>query len=289
MRAGKIMLCMLAASAVPLAFAQGAGLNLPPTVEAGSAFAIQSSGSGKGTLFIVGPEQVLKMNVQLGAPISVPAGALYNAGHYLVFLSGTGANNTGSLDVVPATKPASIGFLARPSRLPVGLHDGITGAVYLFDTYRNLVTAPTPISFELSTPNGAAQTRSATTRNGAAWIAMDSSPREGAAHFVARAGNISSTRVIGQVPGDPCKLNMSAKAAGQLKVALETDPVRDCSGNAIPDGTIVTFTETYGGSESTVDVPLKQGIAKVEMPAHPGATISVASGVVLGNQIRWGK
>jgi hypothetical protein len=36
-----------------------------------------------------------------------------------------------------------------------------------------------------------------------------------------------------------------------------------------------------------VDVPLKQGIAKVEMPAHSGATISVASGVVLGNQIRW--
>jgi hypothetical protein len=27
----------------------------------------------------------------------------------------------------------------------------------------------------------------------------------------------------------------------------------------------------------------------VEMPAHPGATISAASGVVMGNEIRWGK
>jgi hypothetical protein len=36
-------------------------------------------------------------------------------------------------------------------------------------------------------------------------------------------------------------------------------------------------------------VPLKRGVAKVEMPAYPGANISVASGVVLGNQIHWGR
>jgi len=92
--------------------------------------------------------------------------------------------------------------------------------------------------------------------------------------------------VVGQVPGDPCTLQMSAKPAG-TKIQLETQPVRDCSGNPVPDGTIVTFTETYNDSKSTVDVPLKRGVAKVEMPAHRGATISVASGVVLGNQIRW--
>ena len=70
---------------------------------------------------------------------------------------------------------------------------------------------------------------------------------------------------------------------------METEPVRDCSGNAVPDGTIVTFTETYNGGESTVDVPLKQGVARADMPAYNGAKISVATGVVLGNEIRWGK
>jgi hypothetical protein len=65
--------------------------------------------------------------------------------------------------------------------------------------------------------------------------------------------------------------------------------VRDCNGNAVPDGTIVTFTEVYGDGQSTVDVPLKRGIAEVQMADHNGATISVASGVVLGNQIRWEK
>jgi hypothetical protein len=167
------------------------------------------------------------------------------------------------------------------------LRNGITGAVYVFDSYSNLVTAPTGVSFSLTSPSGTSENRTAQSKDGAAWIAMDSSPKEGAARFVAKAGDISSTRIIGQVPGDPCSLRMSAKPSGK-KIDLETEPVRDCSGNAVPDGTIVTFTETYGGGQSTVDVPLKRGVAKVEMPAYPGANISVASGVVLGNQIRWG-
>jgi len=63
--------------------------------------------------------------------------------------------------------------------------------------------------------------------------------------------------------------------------------VRDCNGNPVPDGTIITFTETYNGGQSTVDVPLKRGVARTEMPARNGAVISVASGVVMGNEIRW--
>lgn len=287
-RAYEVLLSALALSAAPLGWAQQGSLNVPSHVEAGSGFTIDAGGSGNGTLLIVGPGQAIRKDVQLGRPIAIAPGTLYNAGHYVVAVSGGGADATGSLDVTPASAPAKISFLARPSRLPVGLHDGITGAVYLFDTYRNLVTKPMPVSFELATPNGTTETRTATTRDGAAWIAMDSSAKEGAAHFTARAGDVSSTRIIGQVPGDPCGLKMSAKPAGQ-KLEIATDPVRDCSGNPVPDGTIVTFTESYNGEESTVDVPLKRGIASVEMPAYPGATISVASGVVLGNQIRWGR
>jgi hypothetical protein len=254
-------------------------------VQAGSAFSIESSGSSQATLYIVGPGQVIRRDVQLGSAISIPEGTLYNAGHYTVFLS-TAPSDVASLDVTPA-KVSDVSFLARPSRLPVGLRNGITGAVYVFDPYSNLVTAPTGVSFSLTSPSGTSENRTAQSKDGAAWIAMDSSPKEGAARFVAKAGDISSTRIIGQVPGDPCSLRMSAKPSGK-KIDLETEPVRDCSGNAVPDGTIVTFTETYSGGQSTVDVPLKRGVAKVEMPAYPGANISVASGVVLGNQIRWG-
>lgn len=271
-------------AAVPLAGAQS--VEVPATVQAGSAFTVTTSGSGAATLYIVGLGQVLKRDVQLGQPVSIAEGTLYNAGHYLAVLSPSSGDPVG-FDVLPAA-PADLTFLARPSRLPVNVKDGITGAVYIFDAYRNLVTAPVPVSFDLTTPGAPNQTRTVTTKDGEAWVAMDSSPREGAAHFVARTGGISSARIIGQVPGDPCSLRMNAKPAGN-KIELETDPVKDCSGNPVPDGTVVTFTENYKGEESTVDVPLKRGVAKVEMPAYPGANISVASGVVLGNQVHWGR
>jgi hypothetical protein len=189
---------------------------------------------------------------------------------------------------VPASQVANVSFLAKPSRLPVGLHDGISGAVYIFDAYRNLVTVPTPVSFQLSGISGVTQTRTATARDGSAWTQMDSAAKEGNAQFMARVGDIAATRIIQEVPGDPCGLRMSARPAGQ-KIELETDPLRDCSGNAVPDGTIVTFTEVYEGKQTTVDVPLKRGIAQAELPAYNGAKISAATGVVLGNEIRWGK
>jgi hypothetical protein len=263
-------------------------MSLPKTVEAGSAFSIQNSSSGKAVLYIVGPGQVLRRDVQPGSATVFPSGTLYNAGHYSVILVGPSSTDSGAFDVVPANQPAALSFLAKPSRLQVGLHNGISGAVYVFDAYQNLIAAPTPVSFELSNLSGAMQTHAVVSRDGAAWITMDSSPKEGAAKFVARTGGVSSTRVIEQVPGEPCGLRMSAHQSGQ-KLDLETDPVRDCSGNAVPDGTIVTFTETFNGSQSTADVPLKRGIARIEMPAYNGARISVASGVVMGNEIRWGK
>lgn len=277
---------VLALSAGPLALAQGDNLNLPPTVVAGSAFSIPTSGSGPGTVYIVGPEQTLRRDVELGQPVSFPAGVLYNAGEYVVVLASGSASSSGTLSVTPAPQPGSLGFLARPSRLPVGLRDGISGAAYVFDKYHNLITAPMPVSFDLSNPNSPAQTQTVTSREGVAWIRMNSASKEGEAKFVARAGDVSTTRVIDEVPGDPCGLTMSAKLDGK-RVALQTAPVRDCAGNAVPDGTIVTFTENYRGMQSTVDVPLKKGIASVEMPAWNGATISVASGVVAGNEIHW--
>ena len=240
------------------ALAQSGDLTMPKSIEAGSAFSIQSGGSGKGTLYIAGPGQFIKQDVQLGSSIEVASGSLYNSGHYSVWLSSDSSTKTGSIDVVPAQKPADITFIAKPMQ----------------------------VSFQLSNAGSAPQTRTAETHNGAAWTQMDSATREGKAQFVARVGDVSSTRIVGQVPGDPCNIKMNAKAAGN-KIQLVTDPVRDCSGNAISDGTIVTFTETYGAEQTTVDVPLKKGVASVEIPAHRGATISVASGVVLGNQIRW--
>jgi len=270
-----------------LAGAQTSGLRLPKTVQAGTPFSIQSAGSGKAVLYIVGPAQVLRRDVQLGENISLAAGDLHNAGHYTLILVGGSSTEDGAFDVT-AAQPAALSLIAKPSRLPVDLHGGISGVAYIFDTFQNLVLQPSHVSFQLAGVAGAPQTRTVLTQNGVAWTKMNSASKEGAAQFVARVGNIADTRVIQQVPGDPCSLRMNVRASG-LRLAIETEPVRDCSGNAVPDGTIVTFTEIYNGGEATVDVPLKRGVARTEMPAYEGATISVATGVVMGNEVRWGK
>lgn len=260
-------------------------LQFPKTVEAGGAFSVATSGSGNATLYIVGPSQVLRRTVELGQNIAFEHGDLPNAGHYTAFLVGYSTQAV-DFDVTPEAQPSSISFLAKPSRLPVDLHDGISGVAYVFDIFRNLIVNPLPVSFQLSGTGSPVQTQKAETRNGVAWVKMNSAPRSGAAQFDATAGSVTDKRVIEQVAGDPCNLRMSARAAGD-RIDLETDPVRDCSGNPVPDGTIISFTETYNGTESTVDAPLKRGVAKTDLPANKGAVITVAAGVVMGNEIRW--
>lgn len=268
--------------------AQKAELQLPRQIVAGSPLSVPTQGTGKAALYFVGPGQALRQDVLLGSAATVPAGVLVSAGHYVVALVSPGSTLTGELDVTPVTKAEVLGFLAKPSRLPVGMHNGISGAIYTFDAYSNLITTPSQATFELTNLSGGnVQTRTVGTRNGLAWIEMDSAAKEGRARFSAHVGSASSMRVIEQVPGDPCRILITARQNGN-KLEVQTAPVRDCTGNAIPDGTIVTFTEVYNGTLSTVDAPLKQGVAKVNMPAHPGSRISAASGVVAGNEIHWG-
>lgn len=283
----------LSLSVATSALAQSGSMTLPKTVEAGTAFTIQTTGSGKGTFYLAGLGQVIKRDIQLGQPVSIGVGEVTNAGHYIAILAAGSSPNTtvsdkGEFDVLPAAQVAAVNFLAKPSRISVGLHGGISGAVYLFDAYQNLVTKPTAVSFQLSVASSTPQARSVTTHDGAAWTTMDSAAKEGAAQFIAKAGDVSTTRVIREVPGDPCGLHMNAKPADHGRIELQTDPLKDCGGNAVPDGTIVTFTEVFNGTQTTVDVPLKRGIAQAELPAYSGARITAATGVVLGNEIRWG-
>lgn len=288
MRIGQITVALagLFLGSLPAALAQNGTLNLPAAVTAGAAFSIPTSGSGRATLYIVGPGQALRREVTLGTPVPIAAGDLYNAGRYLVILTGD-ASDTAQLEVNPVPHPATLAFLAKPSRLPVGLPNGISGAAYVLDTYHNLILTPIPVSFDLTNQSSPAQTRTVESRNGVAWTEMNSAAKEGQAKFVARAEGIEEKRVIQEVPGDPCRLTMSAHPSGN-NVLVQTEPIRDCSGNPVPDGTIVTFSETYNGAQTTADVPIKQDTARIQMPVHTGAVISVASGVVAGNEIRLG-
>jgi hypothetical protein len=255
-------------------------LNVPATVAAGSGLTIPASGSGSATLYLVGPGTAIKRTVQRGQEIQLSAEELQNAGRYVVSLDG----DSGTF-FVTAGAAQSIAFLARPSRVPAATPNVVSGTAFIFDKYQNLVLQPQPVKFELNV-NGQSVSRSETTKNGVAFTKLDSSKKEGPAQFVATSGAASVRRVVQVVASDPCSLRMTA-ARDKNGILARTDPIHDCAGNPVPDGTIVTFTSTDAKGKSTVDARIKQGVAEAELPGSGNATISVASGVVVGNEIQW--
>src|SRR5207302_647878 len=90
----------------------------------------------------------------------------------------------------------------------------------------------------------ASASRAVTTKNGIAWTRMNSGSTQGAAQFVASLPGAedeeaSVRRVVQQVAAEACNLRMRAQRT-ERAIVVETEPVKDCSGNSLPDGTIVT-------------------------------------------------
>jgi hypothetical protein len=274
--------CLLGATAC---FA--ADLRLPNKTVAGQGLVLSTSGSGNATLYISGPGTAIKREIELGEEVQLKGEELRSSGYYLIALEASDGDSNKELYVAPAAAD-KINFLARPSRVPVGQPKVIAGTAFVFDQYENLVIDPTPVTFDLSVPGAPSKVERLTSKDGVAYLQTGSGSKAGPGQFVVTVGNNSVRRVVEETASEPCNLRFKVHKEKEGLVA-ETDPVRDCSGNAVPDGTIVTFMSNEPGAErSTVDARIKKGVARAVLPAVPGATISVASGVVLGNEIRWG-
>jgi len=279
-KCGHTWVALLAVCCVSLA-AAAAQIDVPASVTAGSGLVIRTSGSGDATLYLVGPGTAIKRSIRLGQNIELGPGDLKNAGRYVVTLEGAPS----ATFFVNAGPVSSLIFLARPSRVPADTPKVISGTVFVLDKYQNLVLQPAPVKFDLNL-NGESVTRSETTRNGVAYVRMDSSRKQGAAQFLASSGEAVVRRVVQEVASNPCNIRMRAQS-GKNGILVQTDPIHDCAGNPVPDGTIVTFTLTDAKGKSTVDARIKGGIAEAQLPSSNGGTISAASGVVVGNEINW--
>jgi hypothetical protein len=259
-------------------------LSLPEEIKAGSDLSFKTSMSGNAELFITGPGSAVKRTIKPGEEVSIGGEHLRSSGRYFAVVKQGSLLATKSFFVQPA-QVSNLAFLARPSRVPVSTPDAIRGVAFVFDQYENLVVVPTPVRFELSVQGGAKFSQTVNSRDGVAWIKTSSGRNQGAAQFVASAGSASVRRVVQQTAAEPCDIRMRVQRK-ENEIVLETDPIRDCSGNAVPDGTIVTFIQSGGKGRTTVDARVKRGTARATMPHVPGSTLSVASGVVLGNEIR---
>ena len=260
-------------------------LRAPSHAAAGTGFAISTSGSGSGMFYLLGPSSAIKKKIQLGSEVQVDESEARSAGRYTAIVCDSSCSSVHFF--VAAAEPDKLSFVVHPSRVPVGAPDAISAVAFAFDKYRNLVLVPTKVDFHVTLKGAPAVARSEETKDGIAWMRLASTKKGGPADVVASLGSNSDKRIVQQVPSDACNLRIHSTRKGD-KIEVETDPVRDCSGNAVPDGTIVSFTATDAAGKSTVDAPLKKGIAKAEMPIHGEATVSVASGVAIGNEIKIG-
>jgi hypothetical protein len=267
------------------AYAQGADLRAPAKAIAGNAASIGTTGGGSATFYLIGPSSSLKRDISLGNEIPLSAKELQSAGKYIAIVCTTECHSV-EFFVAPA-KVINLTFLVHPSRAPVGQNDVVSGVALPFDEFRNLVLAPVPVDFQMTSKGGTPVSHKVNTQGGVAWFRASSGKAAGSLQVTASINDVASRRVVQQVASDPCQLRIKGQRTAK-GIAVETEPVRDCTGNPVPDGTVVTFTAKNGKETSTVDAPIKQGVARAQMTSKGPVVISAASGVVMGNELRLG-
>lgn len=263
--------------------AQAAEIHPPQQVTAGTSIMIPSSGSGDATLYLIGPDVASKKKVQAGSDISVDSDSLQRSGRYVAVLCASDGCTSSNFFVVPAAAN-KVSLLVHPSRVPVGSANGISTVAFVFDNFHNFVIKPEQVKFSILPKDAKEVSADRSSANGVAWVRVSSAKKEGPVRLAAAIGNANEVRVVQQVAADACNLRIKASRAKNAFL-IETDPVRDCSGNPVPDGTVVSFTKSDSAGKTTVDAPIKRGVAKVEMPIDGRARITVASGVVTGNEL----
>jgi hypothetical protein len=279
-----LLLCVLVL--VCGGIAQEASLRPPTDAVAGQPNSIATTGGGTATFYLAGPATELKRDVQLGQTIPVTGKEMQNAGRYVAAVCA--ATCSSAIFFVSPARPARLSFLVHPSRAPVVKNDEISGVAFPFDEFGNMIFAPLLVQFQLSSaPQQSGASHSVPTHDGVAWFRTNSGKSAGALQVTASLNSVSVRQVVEQVASDPCRLRIKGQRTSQ-GVMVETDPVRDCSGNPVPDGTVVTFTAKHGNETSTVDAPIKQDVARARILAKGPVVISAASGVVMGNEVRLG-
>jgi len=263
--------------------AQEGALRAPTGTFAGNAASIGASGNGSGTFYLIGPSVSVKRDIELGHDILLSANELQNAGRYVAIVCLSECSSIGFF--VAPSKPVTLTFLVHPSRAPVSQSGVIDGVAMPFDEFHNLVLAPANVHFEWGAKDSNPISRVVQTRDGVAWFRTSSGKKAGPLQVSASIDDLTATRVVQQVASEPCSLRIKGQPTPK-GVVVETDPVRDCSGNPVPDGTIVTFTAKNGDEISFVDAPVKQDVARATLLVKVPVIVSAASGVAMGNELR---
>jgi hypothetical protein len=271
---------LLLALASPLAAQE---LSVPHSVAAGADTTISTAGSGKANFYLVGPGTATMKEVTLGEDVHLAPDDLRYAGEYVAIVCSSTCNSAGFF--VTAAAPANLAFLVHPSRAPVRQPDVVSGVALLFDRFDNLVLRPATINFQVKGASETLFSREIPTRNGAAWFRTSSGKTSGPVRLTASADDLTAQRALQQVASEPCNLRIKAQQTPK-GIDVETDPIRDCAGNPVSDGTIVTFTGSDALGKISIDAPIKGDVARARMNVPGPVVLSAACGVAIGNELR---
>jgi subtilisin family serine protease/protocatechuate 3,4-dioxygenase beta subunit len=170
--------------------------------------------------------------------------------------------------------PANLALAAAPSTLTVGNLSALT--VTVTDQFGNLVADGTLVSF--STNLGSASPTAATTINGVATATL-SSTIAGLATVTATAGDVSATAQVTFTPDAPANLALVAMPS-TLPVddpSTLTAIVTDQFGNPVADGTLVSFSTSFGALSNSNATTLG-GMATVMLSSTlPGTAVVTAT------------
>ena len=261
-------------------------LHVPQSVAAGREAEVSTTGSGKATFYLVGPGVSSRRDINLGQEIHLASTDLHYTGRYLAILCA--AECQSSEFTVVTGQAASVAFLVHPSRVPIRQADAISGVALLFDKYSNLVLTSVPVSFVVKSPKEDLLSKTIATHDGEAWFRTSSGKVAGPIQLTAAATELSAQRVVQQVASEPCNLRIRADNTPR-GIEVQTEPVRDCAGNPVSDGTIVSFTGADSAGKLSIDAPIKGGVARARMNVAPPVVISAACGVTMGNELRVGR
>src|SRR5262245_50207296 len=214
----------------------GQEMTPPQQAIAGSPLSIPTNGSGSATFYLFGPGSAVKQDVHVGQSVDVRGEDVAAAGRYTAVLCGDTCHSTHFF--VAAGAPASMSFLAHPSRAMVKQSDSVSGVVFPFDKFQNLILAPVTVNFQMTANKTSLFSRAVPTREGVAWFRTNSGNNAGLALLSASVNGISTQRALQLVASDPCNLRIKAQQTSK-GVLVETEPIHDCAGNIVPDGTIV--------------------------------------------------
>jgi|GEM_PF-1085696 len=202
----------------------------------------------------------------------------------VVEASVAGLTATVPVVILGAGEPTSITLAADPPNLHVGGVPTLVTATVI-DGLGERVADGTPVRF--TSDRGTLSEEDAVTAGGQASVTLSAGTTPGDAHITAQAGAARGELAVAILPGQPYTLSVTADpatlTAGYNQVAHLSAQAMDQYGNAVEDGTVLSFaaslgrmvspTATTSGGRGTVDflAELVAGTSSITVTAPGGA------------------